>query len=140
MKKLIFFIAFICITTTTISQINEIGIIAGGSNYIGDIGTHVAKTLWCLNNFHKGELIKGNKGKYLGQLYVEANKRISENEDLKKEVSKLLQELEERKPEITKQWADTREWSLDEFKLIYRDLGINLTNTILKVKKILYDL
>jgi hypothetical protein len=38
MKKVIFFIAFICITTTSNAQINEVGIIAGGSNYIGDIG------------------------------------------------------------------------------------------------------
>lgn len=39
MKKLIFFIAFICITTTSNSQINEIGVFAGGSNYIGDVGS-----------------------------------------------------------------------------------------------------
>ena len=38
MKRVIFFIAFICITTTSNAQINEVGIIAGGSNYIGDIG------------------------------------------------------------------------------------------------------
>jgi len=38
MKKVIFFIAFICITTTSNAQINEVGIIAGASNYIGDIG------------------------------------------------------------------------------------------------------
>lgn len=39
MKKLIFFISFICITTTSNSQINEIGVFAGGSNYIGDVGS-----------------------------------------------------------------------------------------------------
>lgn len=38
MKKLIIFISFICITTTSKAQINEIGIFAGASNYIGDIG------------------------------------------------------------------------------------------------------
>jgi len=39
MKKIFFFIAFISITITSNAQINEIGIIAGGSNYIGDIGS-----------------------------------------------------------------------------------------------------
>jgi len=39
MKKNILLIAFICITTTSIAQIHEIGIMAGGSNYIGDIGS-----------------------------------------------------------------------------------------------------
>tara|TARA_R110001583_G_scaffold53483_2_gene164948 strand:+ start:465 stop:1145 length:681 start_codon:yes stop_codon:yes gene_type:complete len=38
MKKLILFITFICFTITSNSQINEIGIFAGGSNYIGDVG------------------------------------------------------------------------------------------------------
>ena len=38
MKNNILLIAFICITTTSISQIHEIGIMVGGSNYIGDIG------------------------------------------------------------------------------------------------------
>lgn len=38
MKKFIIFISFICITTTSKAQINEIGFFAGVSNYIGDIG------------------------------------------------------------------------------------------------------
>jgi len=39
MKKLVILIAFICYTTTSVSQIHEIGVFAGGSNYIGDIGS-----------------------------------------------------------------------------------------------------
>lgn len=39
MKKLIYFISFICITTTSKAQINEIGVFVGGSNYFGDIGS-----------------------------------------------------------------------------------------------------
>ncbi|NLP58622.1 DUF6089 family protein [Lutibacter sp. B1] len=38
MKKLIVLTIFICLTTTSKAQINEIGLILGGSNYIGDIG------------------------------------------------------------------------------------------------------
>ena len=38
MKKYIFFIAFICLTTRSEGQVNEVGIFIGGSNYIGDIG------------------------------------------------------------------------------------------------------
>jgi hypothetical protein len=39
MKKIYLFIAFICITSTSKGQINEIGLFVGGSNYIGDIGS-----------------------------------------------------------------------------------------------------
>ena len=38
MKKYIFFIAVICLSTSSEGQINEVGIFVGGSNYIGDIG------------------------------------------------------------------------------------------------------
>ncbi|RXP45898.1 hypothetical protein EC396_15030 [Lutibacter sp. HS1-25] len=41
MKKLIYFISFICITTVSKAQIHEIGVFAGGSNYIGDIGSEL---------------------------------------------------------------------------------------------------
>lgn len=58
MKKIFFFIAFICITTTSISQINEIGIIAGGSNYIGDIGP---ENYINPNNYMGGVIYKWNK-------------------------------------------------------------------------------
>ena len=38
MKNYIFSILFICFTGVSVGQINEIGVVFGGSNYIGDIG------------------------------------------------------------------------------------------------------
>jgi hypothetical protein len=38
MKKIVLIIVFACATTTSNSQINEIGLFFGGSNYIGDVG------------------------------------------------------------------------------------------------------
>jgi arginyl-tRNA synthetase len=95
------------------------------ANYIGDIGTHVAKALWCLEKFHKQDAIPENKGKYLGKIYVEASAKIEENEEYAKEVSAILQKLEAREKEVTELWEKTRKWSLDEFKNIYRDLHIH---------------
>lgn len=57
MKKLIFFILFICITITSKAQINEIGVFAGGSNYIGDIGSEYYINP---NNFMGGIIYKYN--------------------------------------------------------------------------------
>ena len=57
MKKFIVFILFTCITTTSKSQINEIGIFAGGSNYIGDIGPEYYINP---NNFMGGIIYKWN--------------------------------------------------------------------------------
>jgi len=57
MKKLIFFILFICITITSKAQKNEIGVFAGGSNYIGDIGSEYYINP---NNFMGGIIYKYN--------------------------------------------------------------------------------
>lgn len=116
------------------------------ANYIGDIGTHVAKALWCLQKFHSKEKYPENKGKFLGSVYVDASKRLEENEDLKEEVSAILQKLEAREEEITALWEKTREWSLDEFKSIYKDLDINFDKYYFESeedgpsKKIAYEL
>jgi arginyl-tRNA synthetase len=94
------------------------------ANYIGDIGTHVAKALWCLEKFHKKENFPENKGKFLGKIYVEASEKSEENEEHKKEISAILQKLELREKKVTALWKKTRKWSIDEFKQIYKDLGI----------------
>ncbi len=57
MKKFILFIVFICITTTSKAQINEIGVFLGGSNYIGDIGSEYYINP---NNFMGGIIYKKN--------------------------------------------------------------------------------
>lgn len=38
MKKIVFVILFFCFSVNVFSQINELGVFVGGSNYIGDIG------------------------------------------------------------------------------------------------------
>lgn len=57
MKKFVVFISACCFTVMSYSQINEIGIFAGGSNYIGDIGR---ENFIYPNNFMGGVLYKRN--------------------------------------------------------------------------------
>ncbi|WP_457616396.1 type IX secretion system protein PorG [Lutibacter sp.] len=38
MKKFVLFITFVCVTISSNAQMHEIGVLVGGSNYIGDIG------------------------------------------------------------------------------------------------------
>ncbi len=94
------------------------------ANYIGDIGSHVAKCLWAYDKFHKDEPEpKEHKGQYLGKIYTEAVKLCEENEDYKKEASEVQQKLEAGDKYFTALWKKTREWSLEEFKNIYKILG-----------------
>ncbi|MFT4250625.1 MAG: arginine--tRNA ligase [Candidatus Woesearchaeota archaeon] len=94
------------------------------ATYPGDHGAHVAKSLWYLQNYTQ-EIPKENKGVFLGKIYVEATKKLEEHPELKEEVSKVHQALDAEEENITKLWQETRKWSLEEFKEVYKELAVN---------------
>jgi len=62
---------------------------AGGAQvadatYIGDIGAHVIKCLWCYENFHKGAepADPAERGRWLGEIYAEADTRLNFRKDV----------------------------------------------------------
>lgn len=93
-------------------------------NYIGDTGAHVAKCLWALDKFHAQEKPPANQGKYLGQVYAEAVKKIADQPDFKKEADEVLRKLEGGDKKWLALWQKTRKWSLDQFTEIYQLLGV----------------
>ncbi|HIK00428.1 TPA: arginine--tRNA ligase [archaeon] len=95
------------------------------ANYQGDIGAHVAKCLWAYQTFHRGDTPNSNRGEWLGRIYAEASKKLEESPEHKAEVEKLQKKLEEGKDsELMDLWKRTRQWSLDEYEEIYKDLGV----------------
>jgi arginyl-tRNA synthetase len=103
------------------------------ANYIGDIGSHVAKCLWAYDKFHKNEPEPAeHKGQYLGKLYTEAVNLCEENEEYKKEAAEVQQKLESGDKYFTNLWKKTRKWSLQEFDSIYKILGV-------KFDKVFYE-
>lgn len=97
------------------------------ANYSGDTGMHVAKWIWCYQQFHKEEEPPkefGKLGKWLASIYVEAVGKLSENEELQGEVDKINLALDLREDEeLMTLWKKTKQWSVDEFIQIYEDLG-----------------
>jgi arginyl-tRNA synthetase len=60
------------------------------ANYIGDIGMHVIRCLWCLQNFHAEDQVPGlDRGRWLGEIYTESVRRLG----WRKEMLDLLHEL-----------------------------------------------
>jgi arginyl-tRNA synthetase len=88
------------------------------STYIGDIGAHVAKVIWLIEKDDLMEELRAdsNRANRLGDLYVEATKRVKDNESLKEEVDETLRRLEDKDSALIKIWKETREWSLTELK------------------------
>ena len=54
------------------------------ANYIGDIGMHVIKCLWCYENFHNGEepADRNARGRWLGEIYSESDARVNYRKDV----------------------------------------------------------
>ncbi|HEX9746318.1 MAG TPA: arginine--tRNA ligase [bacterium] len=93
------------------------------ANYYGDIGTHVFKSLWYLENYAQGEMIEGSLGQWLGNQYQNAEEILSSDDTLREEA---LRGIAERwysgDPQLIARWEETRGWSLDEFRRIYKEL------------------
>jgi len=118
-------------------------------SYINDMGANVAKCLWLLvkNQLEiKGDFdfkkvildltfdqvnliiesvsVDQRTGKYLGEIYAEATKVLSENEEFKNEISLVHSQLENHNPSWNLLWQETRRWSLQELSRYLQDFGI----------------
>jgi len=102
-------------------------------SYINDFGIHVAKTLWWLYHKHNGpaqEILKKgveNKGYFLGQQYAQATTQLEERKEAKGEVSEVMKAIESRRGEMYSLWKKTRQWNIDHFAKIYKELGIQFS-------------
>lgn len=97
------------------------------ANYLGDIGTHVAKVMWFMDKYHTLHEHKKqkNKGEWIGNIYAEATKKVENHPEYEKEVSEVLQKLELGKDKtLNNLWKTTKEWSMQELKRIYKELEI----------------
>jgi len=104
-------------------------------SYINDFGIHVAKTLWALKKFYQKDKLShrvaenGNKGAFLGNVYVEGAQAVEKNEAVKKEINQLMAKIETRQGAEYKLWQTTRKWSIEQFAKIYRELGVKFVHT-----------
>ncbi|HZJ40790.1 MAG TPA: arginine--tRNA ligase [Candidatus Saccharimonadales bacterium] len=101
-------------------------------SYINDFGIHVAKTIW---NWKKNPAYAHQtepKGFLLGKCYADASQKLTDRPEYKLEVTKIMQEIESRSGDNYALWKETRNWSIDYFASIYKELDI-------KFEKIFYE-
>ncbi len=120
------------------------------ANYQGDAGMHVAKWIWVYKRYHSKEKLKNDES-WIASIYVDAVKKLAQNEKLQEEVDEINRKLSEGKDKaLIELWKKTRKLSLDSFKIIYRQLnthfneyffeseleekGKNIANELLKKK------
>lgn len=93
-------------------------------NYLNDFGAHVAKCLWGLQKFHTKEKFPKNRQKWLGEIYTEASKFLKANPEFEIEVIALQQKMEAKDKSIWPLYLQTRQWSIDGFSDIFKDLKV----------------
>jgi len=93
-------------------------------SYINDFGIHVAKTLWGLNEFFKETEVPENKGEFLGSVYVKSSKESKDNKLAKGMIEGMMKKIESRKGDEYELWQKTREWSIEQFDKVYKELGV----------------
>jgi arginyl-tRNA synthetase len=73
----------ICLGVAVINIVEAAGYPTIPATYIGDIGRHVIQCLWCYEQFHKGEepASIAARGRWLGDLYAESERRMKFRQD-----------------------------------------------------------
>lgn len=93
-------------------------------NYLNDFGSHVAKCLWGLQKFHGAEKPPVNTQKWLGDIYAEASQKLKENPEFAPEVVEVQKQLEAHDKKLWPLFMRTRQWSIDQFVTIFKELGV----------------
>jgi arginyl-tRNA synthetase len=97
--------------------------------YQGDVGLHVAKTLWGMfkmeNELPKEEATLTEKLKFLGQAYaLGANEYETGSENAKEGITIINKKIYKKSdPKLNEFYSLGREWSLTYFETIYVKLG-----------------
>ncbi len=103
------------------------------ATYPGDIGTHVAKCIWHIQNNNLKPSPKENPGEWLGNIYTKAEQKLNKQskEQLEKsrtEISNVLKDITNKKGNSYKLWKETRNWSIEFMKDIYKWAKVEFDN------------
>lgn len=100
------------------------------TTYPGDLGTHIAKSLWYIKAQKGAQLPASNQADWLGQMYCESDECVTSKKDtpdeavVKSEIAEVLKSLQARSGDYYQLYLQTREWSLQQMRDTYAWLGI----------------
>lgn len=102
-------------------------------NYQGDVGLHVAKSLWGMGKLVSDEPREdaplGEKAAFMGRSYALGSSAFEEDGQAKAEITQLNKKIYERDSSVVELWKKGKRWSLDYFESIYQRLSTNYGKT-----------
>ncbi|MDD4901992.1 MAG: arginine--tRNA ligase [Patescibacteria group bacterium] len=128
----------ICYGDAVTKILNANGFEAVPISYVNDFGIHVAKALWDYAAFIREKLGGKNiealpeaeRGFLLGKMYVDASNKEKDDPVAAQMIAGWKQKIENRSGEEYELWKKTRLWSIAQFDLIYRDLGVKFDDIL----------
>jgi arginyl-tRNA synthetase len=95
--------------------------------YQGDVGLHVAKTIWA--TMKDGKSLDEITVKYLGDMYVIGSEKYENDENAKKEIIDINKKIFDKTDDAVNMVYDFgKKISLEYFDQIYKKLGTNFNN------------
>jgi arginyl-tRNA synthetase len=105
---------------------------AGGAevkraNYQGDVGMHVAKSVWGMQKLEKDTPPESaslpEKARFLGKAYAYGAQQFEVNDQVKEEIKMVNKKIYDNDPSLMPLYIKGRTWSLEYFETIYTMLG-----------------
>jgi arginyl-tRNA synthetase len=93
-------------------------------NYLGDWGTQFGALIYAHLNWGDRKKLEIEPIKYLFDLYVRFHKEVEKKPELQEEAKQWFKKLEDGNAEALKLWSKFRQLSLDEFRKIYKIMGV----------------
>lgn len=98
------------------------------ANYEGDVGMHVAKCIWGIQDSGEFEAFEKKnleeRAKFLGKCYAAGAKAFEENEESRKEIILINIKVYQKDSQVIKIWEKGRSWSLEYFEELYKKIGV----------------
>ncbi len=92
--------------------------------HLGDWGTQFGLLLLAYKKWGDLSIIEADPIIELNKLYVRMNTEIETNPELREEGKQEFVKLEQGDEEVKKIWQQFRDWSWQEYSIIYDDLGV----------------
>jgi arginyl-tRNA synthetase len=100
------------------------GFKAESDTHLGDWGTQFGLVILAYKKYGDISVIEKNPIEELNKLYVKINSEIENNTELREEGKAEFVKLEKGDAENRELWKKFRDWSWQEFDVVYRDLEI----------------
>lgn len=100
------------------------------TNYAGDMGLHIAKTIYAYNEWSNAKKLNEKPDHFIGGLYTMFSKKMEEDPTIEDKARTILKLWEQGDKKTIETWKKLRKWAIDGQNETYKRFGINFNKTL----------